>query len=220
MHRIVLQGETLLLDPDYAIFWPKASILMTADLHLGKGSHFRRAGIAVPLGVQSGNFTRLAKLLAKHQPQRVIFLGDLFHSEYNQVWGDFQHFIAQYPQIAFELVPGNHDILPQQLYEASLLTIRPAIYEVPPFLLSHHPAAAVTSINQDQYWLCGHIHPCVYLRDKFGRQSLRLPCFHFSERQGILPAFGEFTGMASIKTQKNDRVFVLAEGEVVPLEIA
>jgi uncharacterized protein len=48
-----------------------------------------------------------------------------------------------------------------------------------------------------------------------GRQRQRLPCFWLRERTGVLPAFGEFTGAAEIRPGGDDRVFVVAEDEVV-----
>jgi len=54
--------QTLTLDARKAIFWREESILLLADLHLGKGEHFNRAGIAVPTGVQVDNFSRLQEL--------------------------------------------------------------------------------------------------------------------------------------------------------------
>lgn len=212
MQTVNIRGEELLLHPEKGVFWPRLSILFLADLHLGKGAHFRRSGIAVPREVREGNFRRMEKLLADYSPERVVLLGDLFHSHYNHVWDEFEAFLYRHASVRFELVPGNHDILPASLYKASLLIIRPGYFEVPPFSLGHHPLEE--GVEQELYHLCGHIHPCVRLGDAFGRNTLRLPCFYFGRREGILPAFGEFTGCAEIKVREEDRVFVLAEGEV------
>jgi hypothetical protein len=43
---------------------------------------------------------------------------------------------------------------------------------------------------------------------------MTLPCFYFGKDQGILPAFGSFTGMALIAPQKDDRIFVIAENKI------
>ncbi len=56
----------------------------------------------------------------------------------------------------------------------------------------------------------GHVHPGVRLQGK-GKQSLSLPCFHFTEKQCIMPAFGEFTGKFIIKPNGKDRVYVIAK---------
>ena len=74
--------------------------------------------------------------------------------------------------------------------------------------LSHHPEPLPGA-----YVLAGHIHPAVRLGGR-AHDSLRLPCFHFGPAVGVLPAFGEFTGMHVLSRGPQDRVFVVA-GEAV-----
>jgi DNA ligase-associated metallophosphoesterase len=208
---IQCQGQTFHLHPFRALYWEEASTLLLADLHLGKAAHFRRAGIPVPRGVSDENWDRLLSLLVDFTPKKVLFLGDLFHSDYNPEWESLGQLKAQFEEISFSLVLGNHDRLDRRHYEAARLQI----YEEPlawgPFLFSHHPLEAIPA---EKYNLAGHIHPCVRLRGA-GRQWLRLPCFYFGERKGILPAFGAFTGLGDIEVQNGDRVFVIAEDRVV-----
>ena len=66
------------------------------------------------------------------------------------------------------------------------------------------------------YALAGHVHPGVVLAGR-GGDRLRLPCFHFGARVGVLPAFGTFTGMHPIKRDPGDRVFVVADNAVPEL---
>ena len=213
MEHVVIAGETLQLHPDRAVYWPARKILLLADLHLGKGAHFRRAGIAVPQLVSDVNFARLRGLLEDFEPHRVMLLGDLFHSDHNHVWASFCDFTAAHPHISFELVPGNHDVLPPACYAEARLVYHPEIITEGPFSLSHHPLTAAQRLP-DKYNLCGHVHPCVKLLDATGR-GMKLPSFYFGAREGILPAFGEFTGCAEVKVRAGDRVFVLAEQRVL-----
>ena len=81
----------------------------------------------------------------------------------------------------------------------------------PPFALAHHPIEAESS-----YVLAGHIHPCATLVGT-ARQRERLPCFWFGARIGVLPAFGEFTGCASIQPADGDAVWAVAEDCVIPI---
>ena len=53
--QIEVHGESFVLYPQKAVFWPKHKILMIADLHLGKINHFRRSGIAVPTKANDKN---------------------------------------------------------------------------------------------------------------------------------------------------------------------
>ena len=213
MQSVTIAGEHLLLHPDRAVFWPARRILFLADLHLGKGAHFRRAGIAVPQRLCEVNFARLRGLIEEFQPERILLLGDLFHSDYNHVWGGFCDFTNGYPELTFELVPGNHDILPPSCYEEARLVTHEEIISVGPFSLSHHPLKDHQRLP-GKYNLCGHVHPCVRLVDR-GGGGMKLPSFYFGEREGILPAFGEFTGCAEVKVRPGDQVFVLAEDLVL-----
>lgn len=213
MQEATIAGERLQLHPERAINWPARRILLLADLHLGKGTHFRRAGIAVPRLVSDVNFARLNGLIQELDPQRILLLGDLFHSDHNHVWGSFCDFTARFPAISFELVPGNHDILPPICYEEARLLHHPEIITEGPFSLSHHPLLPGQRI-EGKYNLCGHVHPCVRLLDR-GGSSTKLPSFYFGASEGILPAFGEFTGCAEVKVRAGDRVFVLVEDLVL-----
>ena len=80
-----------------------------------------------------------------------------------------------------------------------------------PFLFTHHP---LEIIPNGLYNLAGHIHPGVSLYGK-GRQAMTLPCFYFGRYQGLLPAFGMFTGLARITPKKEDKVFVVADNKIL-----
>lgn len=209
--QCIVAGEALVLHPFKAIFWKSKKILLIADLHLGKIAHFRKEGLAVPAEAKNENWDRLISLLIGFQPERVIFLGDLFHSTLNREWESLCDIIAQFSNTTFELVLGNHDILPETVYEDAQLNIVQEPYLVAPFCLTHHPDE---SFPEAYYNLAGHIHPCVYLRGS-GRQRLRLPCFYFGPKGGILPAFGAFTGMADVRPEAGAQVFVIAEQSVL-----
>ena len=78
-----------------------------------------------------------------------------------------------------------------------------------PFALVHEPKPV-----RGGYALAGHIHPAVRLTGGAG-ESLRLPCFWFGPRVGVLPSFGAFTGSAVVRPKSGDRVFVVADDEVL-----
>ena len=52
-----------------------------------------------------------------------------------------------------------------------------------------------------------------------GRQHERLPCFWFSRSVGVLPAFGDFTGLSDVEPLTGDRVFVIARDEVLEVPV-
>ena len=82
---------------------------------------------------------------------------------------------------------------------------------LPPFVLRHQPAAA-----EQGYTLAGHVHPGIVLAGP-GLFRERLPCFVIGESVAVLPAFGSFTGLGMITPEPGERVFVVAESEVVPV---
>ena len=56
-------GETLVLLPERAAYWPARKSLFVADFHLGKAATFRRAGIPLPSGTTSENVERLGRAI-------------------------------------------------------------------------------------------------------------------------------------------------------------
>lgn len=208
MHVEILE-EQFGLYPQKAIYWKSQRALLISDLHLGKINHFRMAGIAVPPKANDHNLEIFIDLLDLCKPERIICLGDLFHSHYNTEWEAFGEVVKHYSPISFELVQGNHDIMGKYQYSRKGIHIHESL-QIGKFLLTHHP---LESVPDGVYNIAGHIHPGVSLRGK-GRQALTLPCFYFSEKQALLPAFGKFTGLAKIAPKREDKVFIVAEEKV------
>ena len=201
--------QTLCLLPEKALFWEEKKLLIIADLHLGKAGHFRKSGIPVSDMIHSKDILMLEKLIQKHQPAEVIFLGDLFHSDHNQGWEIFRRWLKSKAPLPFKLILGNHDVLPDSDYNISNMKCLESL-DLAPFNLTHIPEPS------NLYNLAGHIHPAIKLKGK-AKQSLRVPCFFFGKENGILPAFGNFTGTASINIEKTDDVFVIAENQVIKI---
>lgn len=209
-----LRDEELWLLPQKAIYWPARRALLLADTHFGKVGHFRKNGYGVPPGAAAKNLQRFEQLLLETRPLAVYFLGDLFHSEYNSEWEAFCTLRAKFAQSEFHLILGNHDILGASRYTRVGMLLHRQGLQLGPFWLSHQPAEAKQSTPG--YALAGHLHPGLRLRGK-GRQTLRLPCFWFGSRQGILPSFGEFTGLHEIELKSGEQVFVIVEGAVIEM---
>lgn len=209
--KIIVAGEELELYPQRGIFWPAQKMLLLADLHFGKINHFRKAGIAVPGKVNDRNIELLIDLIELTKPARIVCLGDLFHSHYNPEWETIGEVIKHFVGIVFELVLGNHDIMSQQQYTRKGILLHDQL-DVGPFHLTHHPEENW----KGGYNLAGHLHPGVQLIG-MGKQSETLPCFYFGERQGFLPAFGMFTGLAKVYPKRKDRIFVIADNKIFPV---
>lgn len=205
-------GQTLYLLPQRALFWAETNTLIVADLHVGKVNHFRKAGIAIPQLVSEADYKALEDVLNAFPVRRVLILGDLFHSTYNEAVITFSQWIKKYAHIEFILIKGNHDILKDSFYKAASLQIVEHTLTEHPFIFSHIPL----EVKSVFYNLAGHVHPAVKLTGK-AKQSLVLPCFYFGQKNGILPAFSTFTGKAALIPTSADTVFVIAHQSVRPL---
>ncbi|CAN5145668.1 ligase-associated DNA damage response endonuclease PdeM [soil metagenome] len=195
-----LLNQNLLLLPQKAIYWEQEKALIAADVHLGKVGHFRKAGIAVPRDMEQNDLAVLSDLVHEHQPEKLIFLGDFFHSDMNADWDWFILWRSQFPKLEIILIRGNHDIILDSYYHNLNISLHHKLL-IGPFLMLHHPLEGVQLERAEGYSFCGHIHPGVNLVGR-GRQSLTLPCFAFGSKQVVLPSFGNFTGRVAIRSIK------------------
>jgi DNA ligase-associated metallophosphoesterase len=205
--------QTLLLLPQKAIYWKDQKTLIIADVHLGKTGHFRKAGIAIPIELAQKDLEVLSALIQEHQPETIIFLGDLFHSDKNSDWNWFALWREKHAEVNMVLIKGNHDIIEEENFTKLNISILEEML-IQPFRMAHHPLKKQEIENQEAYTLCGHIHPGVHLRGK-GRDAVTLSCFSFGSYQAILPSFGKFTGRIAIQHQETDRVFGILNDKVI-----
>lgn len=208
-----LLEQDLILLPQKAIYWKQEKALIAADVHLGKVGHFRKAGIAVPRDMEQTDLGELSDLIFGYKPQKLIFLGDLFHSDMNADWEWFRMWRQQHKKLEMILIRGNHDIIHDKYYLELNIALHDEL-QTGPFLMLHHPLDEGTLSKIDAYIFCGHIHPGVNLAGK-ARQSITIPCFAFGEKQAILPSFGRFTGRVAIRHEKTDRIFGVLKDKVI-----
>ncbi len=211
--KLTVGHEILELLPQKCVWIAKSRVLVIADAHLGKVSHFRKSGVAVPELVNDKNIENLITMLQKQKPERLLFLGDLFHSVYNNEWEVLGQVRKAFSHCSFELVIGNHDILSEHQYHKHKIELHPTHLELGDLIFTHEP---MEKVPKGKYNLSGHIHPGVHL-EGIARQSITLPCFYFGKNSGLLPAFGLFTGLARIRPKEGDKVFVIADGKVLGL---
>ena len=114
--KIKIQNNHFRLTCSGVSYWEEQKALLVADVHLGKISHFRKYGSAVPQSAIQTNFDRLDEAVTEFQPQKIIFLGDLFHSALNAEWNLFESWL-QKQQAEIILIAGNHDIISPIHYE-------------------------------------------------------------------------------------------------------
>jgi DNA ligase-associated metallophosphoesterase len=210
--EVVVAGEPLHLLPERAVYWPRARTLIVADLHWGKEETFRASAIPIPVGPVRADLARLDAALGRTAAARLLVLGDLWHARAGMaepLFEDLRAWRARHPALAVELVRGNHDRRAGTPPADLRITVRDEPVVESPFEFRHVPDPSTTG-----YVLAGHVHPAVRLRGA-GGQCLRLPCFWFAERVGLLPAFGGFTGSAEVSPRGGVQVFVIADAQVV-----
>lgn len=211
-HRANIAGQTFILSTEKVIFWHEMQWLIIADAHFSKETHFRKHGIAIPPNIIQQDMQRVELLIGQYQPKKVVFLGDMFHSDNNPGMDAFAAWRGK-QQVEMDLVVGNHDILDRSWYGTNDVQLHPVSLVAENIMLAHD---ALPEVADDLYLLHGHIHPCIRLTGK-AKQVMRLPCYWFAERKGVLPSFGTFTGGHTVLPAKTDMVFAIAGNEVIAI---
>ena len=214
MTEISLQGETLQLFAERAAFWKRKETLLIADTHWGKAATMRSAGIPIPGGTTTADLARMTELVRRTGARRIVFLGDVIHARSGRAaatLGAVARWRAEHLHLELVLVRGNHDKgagdPPAQL---GMRCVDAPELE-PPFVFQHFPAP-----SSQGYALAGHTHPAVRITGRAGQRA-KLACFHFTPSCGTLPAFGSLTGCAIINPAPADRVYGIADDEVLLL---
>jgi DNA ligase-associated metallophosphoesterase len=209
------------LFPEKAVYLKEYQTLLIADAHLGKAVSFRRLGVPVPRGTTQSNLQTISRLIAQTGATRVVFLGDLFHSQaalQSAVLTQWHAWRQAHASVAIVLVEGNHDAKAFRA-KVSPLELGITLVEEPWFIDTERRMLALCHFPQTvpgAYAITGHIHPSFNLYGRAG-ESARLPCFWFGEQCAVLPAFGEFTGSHVVLPEPGDRVYVIADDSVLPV---
>ncbi|HYC33446.1 MAG TPA: ligase-associated DNA damage response endonuclease PdeM [Gemmatimonadales bacterium] len=210
-----LAGEAVRLLPERALFWPRSCALVVADVHWGKAAAFRSAGIPIPGGATRRDLDRLDSAIGRTGARRLIVLGDLFHARAGRVatrtLANLRSWRAERESLEIQLVRGNHDRHAGDPPPDLRINCLDAPAFLPPFVMRHEPR-----LTDGGYTLAGHVHPGVVISGR-GLFSDRLACFVVGERLAVLPAFGSFTGMGMVRPEEGERLFAVAEDEVVEI---
>src|SRR6056297_219967 len=175
-----------------ALWLPEERTLLVADLHFEKGASRAARGFMLPPYDTRETLDRLAAVIARRHPARVIALGDSFHDAAGP---------ARFASLAIERamladlmrgrdwlwLTGNHDpALPDSL--GGDVAARTELAGV---RLMHEPS------NEAGHEIAGHLHPVAKITGRAGR--LRARCFARDATRSIMPAFGAFTGGLNLR---------------------
>jgi DNA ligase-associated metallophosphoesterase len=223
-----IADQQIELLPSGAVHWPDQRTLVVADLHLGKGTTFRRNGIPVPKGTDEQTLRNLQVALWETKAETLLVLGDLVHASLG--WTDIlaeqlYRFQKHNPTLNWHLVLGNHDRGSiSRLQQFTMLLSEPPLL-IGPFVFLHEPPES-TGISQTRlsmakrspvgpaFYMAGHLHPAVSISNH-DRTKIRLKCFWLKASGLILPAFGEFTGRSNCKPSRQDRIIGIVDGELI-----
>ncbi|MEC8694238.1 MAG: ligase-associated DNA damage response endonuclease PdeM [Pseudomonadota bacterium] len=195
---------------DRTLWHKKSDTLFLSDLHLGKGAHFRQAGIPIPEASELSDLDRLMQAVKDTQAKTVWVLGDLFHQpqSISSVQMDRWQHVLDPLHVELKVILGNHD----RQAESFACTLGFFIYPEPTLWrgieLAHHPD------DDAAYRIAGHIHPQVEF--KAASDRLSYPCFAIKHRRLLLlPAFTAFSGGPRFQP-KDAQCFAIVNDDVLP----
>ncbi|HKD47851.1 MAG TPA: ligase-associated DNA damage response endonuclease PdeM [Rhizomicrobium sp.] len=183
---VSVNGETLVLDKSGAAWWPRTATLILADLHFEKGSSYARFGQFLPPYDTRATLLRVAELVARRAPVRMIALGDSFHDPFacaRLSAGDFEMLQRLAASVHMLWISGNHDPHPPAALGGAVM----AEWREGGLVFRHEPRPHAESGE-----VAGHLHPCAKV-SKYGR-GVRRRAFAANSSRILLPAFGAYAG--------------------------
>ena len=203
--------DTLLeMLPSRALFIPEKKELLICDIHLGKAEYFQQNGIPLSNNSDENNFVRIKKIVKQYSPEKLIILGDLFHSRYS-IDKTLQKKVEDLPELLetnIELILGNHDV-GCDIKNLKISNIR----KTKNLSFSHEP---VNSEDNKTLNICGHYHPKIYLKNNGDRLSFRCFAMDMKKNTLYLPAFGDLTGGYPCK-KSFKKWAILSENEILEI---
>lgn len=209
---VSVAAERVVLYPERGMYIPALDTAVVTDLHWGKAATFRAMHIPVPTGTTASDLARLSRFIERTGASRLVVLGDLIHARAGRqrdVLDALHTWREQHAALEMVLVRGNHDSHAGDPPDTMRITCVDGPWMLGQFTCEHEPEP-----QPGAYVLAGHLHPSVTLGGR-ARQRERLCCFAFGPNVGILPAFASFTGGGAYRRADEDRIYAIAEDEVI-----
>jgi DNA ligase-associated metallophosphoesterase len=189
--ELVVNGASLVVTSDGALFWPAESLLVVADLHLEKGSAYAERRVFLPPYDTAATLGRLGRLIARHAPRGLVFLGDTFHdrrAEARLAWPDREKLTGLLARREAVFIAGNHDpVAPTSMAGDAMAEL-----VIGPLTFRHEPRDGEATGE-----IAGHLHPVARVAAR-GR-SIRRRCFVGDGTRLILPALGAYAGGLNVR---------------------
>ena len=181
-------GTVIELYPDQVLYIPRTRELLVSDIHIGKAEYFQLNGIPLTNDEDENNLKRIYYLINKFNPNKLIILGDLFHSQYSlnknliyKVERLFKTFKNK-----FELIEGNHD-KGCKVKDISYFKEKKSLN----LIFTHEP---IRKRDNKTLNICGHYHPKLILKSNQDKLSFKCFAFDWHNNNLYLPSFGDLTG--------------------------
>ena len=203
-------GSKLVMLPSKALFLPHTKELLICDIHLGKAEYFQQNGIPLTNKSDEQNLLRIKNIVKNYNPNKLIILGDLFHSKYS-ISESLKRKVENLPEslnINIELIVGNHDI-GCKVENISFFDYKRSSN----FILSHEP---IGKFENNILNICGHYHPKTFIKNS--KDKLSFKCFAMDEKNNTLylPAFGDLTGGYPCKNSFR-KWAIISEKEIIAI---
>ncbi len=204
------RGAKLVMLPSKALFLPHTKELLICDIHLGKAEYFQQNGIPLTNKADEQNLLRIKNIVKNYNPNKLIILGDLFHSKYS-ISDSLKRKVENLPEslnIKIELIVGNHDI-GCKVENINFLDYKRSSN----FILSHEP---IGKFENNILNICGHYHPKTFIKNS--KDKLSFKCFAMDDKKNILylPAFGDLTGGYPCK-KSFKKWAIISEKEIIAI---
>lgn len=197
-YEFSLGGLDCAADSSGALYISEARMLVIADMHLEKSSHFAARGQFLPPYESETTLAALIDVISRFDPALVVALGDSFHDRTGH------SFLSPANRAAIgEMqrgrdwlwIAGNHDPdAPSGIGGACAEDLA-----VGPLVLRHAP------LGGDELEIAGHLHPVARLMLR--GYAIQRRCFIHDERRIVLPAFGTFVGGLDVRSPEFAALF-------------
>lgn len=194
-----LCGEPLCPDTTGALYWPRRSVLIVADLHFEKGVAMAARGAHLPPYDTPDTLLLVEEAVARFAPEMVIALGDSFHrtDSHEGLTASARDRIRKLnARRDWVWIAGNHDpVAPSGLGGRAMTE-----FALAPFTFRHRPRAGPAPGE-----IAGHLHPAAKVSVR-GR-TLRRRCFAADHTRLIMPAMGAYAGGLNVLDPAFSSVF-------------
>ncbi len=173
MNAIPIYGSPALL-----VKTKRERSLVVADLHLGIESELTAKGMALPSQIPRVK-EELVRLINKHKPDRLIFLGDVKHNIPIASWREWRELPQFFEELSkltrVDIVRGNHDggiegMIPKNVAVHDARGI--VLGKQKRIGLMHGHTWPSPNLLDTQIIVMGHNHPVIELRDGSGGKAI------------------------------------------------